>query len=398
MAGILEGIRVMDMGHHIAIPAAGAVLADWGADVIKVEPLTGDQLRGAIRIQGVDTGATNSGFEFLNRNKRSIALDLKQKPGKDIFDKLVKLSDVFISNYQLGALEKLKADYATLSQLNPAIIYGVLSGYGTKGAEKDEKGFDFTSGWARSGTQHLMAVPGSYPPAQRAGMYDRTAGLHCVAAVCAALLHREKTGKGQEFDYSLYHVGVYNIASDIQNALVGVPERLQDRTRAGPLWNSYRAGNDRWFQLAMQTDEYWPGLCRAMERSDLENDSRFNSLKKRTENCEELIKIMDEVFASRDRDEWEGRFRENGVIYGRIETPLEVVNDPQALANDFFAEIDHPVEGKLKLINMPIKFHQNPAEVKTPAPELGQHTEEILLDLGYDWDDVSRLKEQNVIL
>jgi len=398
MAGILEGVKVIDMGHHIAIPAAGAVMADWGADVVKVEPLTGDQIRGAMRVQGVDTGAVNSGFEFLNRNKRSIALDLKQRPGKEIFDKLVKISDVFISNYEVGALKNLKADYATLSQINPGIIYGVLSGYGTKGPDKDEKGFDFTSGWARSGTQHLMAVPGSYPPAQRAGMYDRTAGLHCVAGVCAALLNREKTGKGQEFELSLYHVGVYNIASDIQNALVGLPERQQDRTKAGPLWNSYRAGDDRWFQLAMQTDDYWPGLCRAMERSELENDPRFNSLQKRTENCEELIKIMDEVFASINRDEWEKRFKENGVIYGRIETPIEVINDPQALANDFFTEVDHPVVGKLKLITMPVKFHQNPASVKTPAPELGQHTEEIILDLGYNWDDISNLKEKRVIL
>jgi crotonobetainyl-CoA:carnitine CoA-transferase CaiB-like acyl-CoA transferase len=148
----------------------------------------------------------------------------------------------------------------------------------------------------------------------------------------------------------------------------------------------------------MQTDEYWPGLCRAMGRPDLENDDRFDSLQKRSDNCRELIKIFDDVFAILSRDEWEKRFKENGVIYGRIEKPVEVVNDPQALANDFFSEVDHPVAGKIRLINMPIKFRQNPGEVKTPAPALGQQTEEILLELGYDWEYISRLKENRVIL
>jgi crotonobetainyl-CoA:carnitine CoA-transferase CaiB-like acyl-CoA transferase len=400
MAGILEGLKVVEMGNNIAIPAAGAILADWGADVVKVEPLTGEMMRGMGSVQGVKVTGVNMQFELLNRDKRALALDLKKESGKTILHQMVKLSDVFIANYEVSALKKLQLDYTTLSKLNPQLIYAVVTGYGTKGPDKDERGFDFTAGWARSGTQHLMAEGGGTPPAQRAGMYDRTTGMHTVAGVCAALFNREKTGKGQEIELSLYHVGVYTIATDIQNALNGLPSPPNDRRKASsPLWNSYRAGDDRWFQFAMlQSDIHWPGLCQAMERPDLEHDPRFNTMYKRAENCEELIHIMDEIFSSRDRNEWEKRFRDNEVIYGRIETPEEVVNDPQAYANDFFTEIDHPKTGKMKYVTMPVDFRQNPASVKTPSPEVGQHNEEILLELGYSWDDISHLKEQGVIL
>ena len=400
MAGILEGLKVIEMGNNIAIPAAGAILGDWGADVIKVEPLAGEMMRGMGSVQGVKVIGVNMQFELLNRDKRALAVDLKTDKGKAILHKMVETSDVFIANYEVNALKKLELDFATLSSINPRIIYAVVTGYGSRGPDKDERGFDFTAGWARSGTQHLMAEQGGTPPSQRAGMYDRTTGMHAVAGICAALFNREKTGKGQEIELSLYHVGVYTIATDIQNALNGLPSLPNDRTKAtSPLWNSYRAGDDRWFQFAMlQSDVHWPGLCRAMEHPDLEKDPRFETMYKRADNCVELIKIMDDVFSTRPRNEWEKRFRDNQLIYGRIETPEEVVNDPQAYANDFFTEIAHPKTGRMKYVTMPVDFRQNPASVKTPSPEIGQHNEEILLELGYSWDDISSLKEQKVII
>ena len=351
------------------------------------------------RVQGVHMHGVNMQFELLNRDKKGLALDLKKEAGTAVVHQMVKNSDVFIANYEVSALKKLHLDYATLSRINPSLIYAVVTGYGTFGPDKDERGFDFTAGWARSGTQALMAEPGGAPPAQRSGMYDRTTGMHAVAGICAALFNREKTGKGQEIELSLYHVGVYTIGTDIQNALNDLPCMPNDRHRGSPLWNSYRAGDDRWFQFAMlQSDLHWAGLCRAMGRPDLENDPHFNTLQKRNENNVELIRIMDEVFATKPRKDWEKPFRQNGVIYGRIETPTEVVNDPQAHANGFFTEIDHPTTGRMKYVTMPVDFRQNPATVRVAAPQVGQHNEEILLSLGHSWEDISKLKEQGVIL
>jgi crotonobetainyl-CoA:carnitine CoA-transferase CaiB-like acyl-CoA transferase len=400
VSGILEGLKVIEMGNNIAIPAAGAIMGDWGADVIKVEPLGGEMMRGMGRVQGVQMGSVNMQFELLNRDKKGLALDLKKPQGTKIIHQLVESSDVFIANYEVSALKKLHLDYQTLSQVNPRIIYAVVTGYGSMGPDKNERGFDFTAGWARSGTQHLMAEQGGTPPSQRAGMYDRTTGMHAVAGVCAALYNRERSGKGQEIELSLYHVGVYTIGTDIQNALNGMPSLPNDRRKASsPLWNSYRAGDDRWFQFAMlQSDIHWAGLCRAMDRPDLERDPRFENQRTRSENCEQLIRVMDDIFAGKPRSEWEARFRSNGVIYGCIETPAEVVKDPQAHANAFFTEIDHPKTGRMKYVTMPVDFRQNPATVRFASPEVGQHNEQILGDLGYSWEDISRLKAEEVIL
>jgi len=406
MAGVLEGIRVIDMGHVVAVPAAGAILADWGAEVIKVEPLTGEiyrGLRGSQRVPRVielSGGQLNWAIEVLNRNKRGLAIDLKKDSGRNILYQLIKGMDIFISNYESGALKGLKLDYATLSQLNPRLVYAVLTGYGTVGPDKDERGYDYAAAWARAGAQYLIGEPGSPPPPQRPGFMDRVAGAHVVAGVLAALLHRERTGQGQELEFSLYHSGVWTLAEDIQAALVGAPLPKHERAKAAsPLWNAYRSQDNRWFQLVMlQSDLHWPDFCRAIERPELENDPRFNSADARGENGEELVRILDEIFASRDAAEWERRFRQNKCIYGRVLAPIEVTTDEQALANNFFAEIDHPVARKLKVVTTPVKFCQNPASVKAPAPEIGRHTEEILLEMGYSWDDIARLKEEGVIL
>ena len=394
------------MGHVVAVPSAGALLADWGAEVIKVEPPSGEMLRGIRRTLGMDTVAKSDGVEVhwviqvLNRNKKGLAVDLKQESGRDVLYKLVERVDVFMSNYELGSLERLGLDYATLSQLNPKLVYATLTGYGTVGPDKDERGFDYSAAWARSGMQYLIGEPGSPPPPQRPGLMDRVAAADIVAGVLAALLHREKTGKGQELRCSLYHTGVWSLCWDIQGALMGIPVPKHDRTKASnPLWNTYRAKDNRWFMLVMlQADVHWPDFCRAIERPELENDPRFNNMEVREQHSEELIVILDDVFASQNMEEWERRFRENNCIYGRVATPGEVTVDPQASANEFFAEIDHPSVGHMKLVNTPVKFCQNPASVRTPAPEIGQHTEEILLDLGYGWEDISQLKEQGVIL
>lgn len=406
MSGPFEGIKVIEMGHIVAVPSAGAILADWGAEVIKVEPLTGEATRGIRRFLGVPfiqefkRGTIHWGFELLNRGKKGLALDLRQDRGREIIYKLVQESDIFISNYELSVLERLKMDYDTLSRLNPKLIYGVLTGYGTVGPDKDERGFDYAAAWARTGIQHLIGEPGSPPPPQRPGLMDNVAAFHIVAGVSAALLYREKTGRGQKIEFSLFQTGIWTLCMDIQAALAGLPMPKDDRKKApNPLWNTYRTKDNRWFQLVMlQSDIAWPSFCRAIERPELENDPRFHNAEAREQHCEELIRILDEVIASKTMEEWEKRFREHNCIYGRVQTPQEVVVDPQALAIEAFAELEHPAAGRIKIVATPVKFSQTPASVRNPAPEVGQHNEEILLELGYSWDDITQLKEQKVIL
>ena len=406
MAGILEGIRVVDMGHVVAVPAAGAMLADWGAEVIKVEPISGEMARGLGRLSRTRTvleferGEVNLGIELLNRNKKGLALDLKKDSGREIFYKLIEKADVFMSNYEITALQRLGLDYANLSRLNPKLVSCVLTGYGTVGPDKDERGFDYSASWARAGFQYLIGEPESAPPPQRGGMMDRVAGVHVVAGILAALVHKERTGKGQEIELSLYHTGVWTISSDIQAALMGRLLPKTDRTDApSPLWNTYRSKDNRWFFLAMiQPDVHWPHFCQAIERPELENDPRFNIMENREQNCKELIRILDEIFSSKNMEEWGKRFKQNDCIYGPVQSPLEVTTDPQAIANGFFAEINHPAAGVMKIVTTPVHFQQNPASIRAPAPAIGQHTEEILLDLGYGLDDISRFKKQGVIL
>ncbi len=400
MSGVLDGIRVLSMGQVVAIPAASAVLSDWGAEVIKLEPLHGEQSRGQLKVQGSENRRGNWMIQVLNRNSKGLAVDLKSEAGRKIIYRLVEKCDVFLSNYELSSIQKLKLDYATLSRINPRLVYAALSGYGRVGPDKDERGYDFSAGWARSGMMYLIGEPGSPPVPPRAGMVDSIAGSYFVSSVCAALLKREKTGKGQEIDISLYHAAVWTLSLDIQNALGGGEPQKSSRVKANnPLWNSYRTQDNRWFWLAMlQPDPCWPGFCLAIDKPEMINDPKFNSMSARGQNCQELVRIIEEVIASKTMPEWEQCFRAHKVIYGRVQTPVEVVHDPQAIANHFFAEVDFPGEGKKKMVATPVNFHDNPASITSPAPEVGQHTEEILLDLGYTWDDISAFKDQKIIL
>ncbi len=405
MPGVLEGLRVIQMGHVVAIPCAGSMLADWGADVIKLEPPAGEIARGSAKSYGVSRELDLNGqvvnwvFELHNRGQRGMALDLKTRQGLDIFHNLIKESDIFISNYEVSALKSLSLDYNSLSRVNPKIIYGIVTGYGLEGPDKDQRGYDLTAAWARSGGQYQTADPNAPPPPQRFGVMDKTTSAHLVAGLLAAVIHRDRTGQGQEIDISLYHTAVWSLSTDIQSALVGLPFPRHDHARAqNPLANNYRSKDGIWFLLFNPRVEIaWEDLCAGLGRPDLIEDPRFNSDENRLKNVEGFIKELDAIFASKNFSQWEKWFRENNLIYSKVQTPTEVVNDPQAKANDFFAAVPYGKGAEMKLVNTPLNFHQNPGSIKGPAPEIGQHTEEVLLDLGYDWDDITRFKDEGVI-
>ncbi len=303
-----------------------------------------------------------------------------------------------MSNYEVSSLEKLKMDYASLSKINPGIIYAFICGYGTVGPLKDEGGYDRVSAWARAGFQYMLGEPGETPPMQRGGMMDRTIAPHAVSGILAALWHREKTGEGQEIEISLYHSAVWTLALDIQAALIGHPMTKAPRTETmNPLWNFYRTKDDRWISLGLlQPDRYWANFCKVIGKPELVNDPRFVDMEARMKNCVELVRIFDEVFATKTIEEWENILKGYDFIFSRIQSPEEVVTDPQALVNNFFVDLPG-YEGEIKILTTPVEFKQNPALVRTPAPEVGQHNEEILLELGYTWEDISKLKDQEII-
>jgi crotonobetainyl-CoA:carnitine CoA-transferase CaiB-like acyl-CoA transferase len=402
MAGPLEGVRVVELTLFQQGPVCGTKLGDMGADVIKVEPPTGDPARGFMRIIGTMVGlkGRNYYFENHNRNKRSIALDLKTERGMEIFLKLIDNADVFVTNLSIEAPLKMGIGPDELLKRNPRLIYAQASGWGRKGPDANALSFDYT-GIGRSGLMMSCGERGSPPAQVLPGLGDELGGMVCAWGVCAALYAREKTGKGQLVDTSLMGSITCMLSLVLSApAILGQEFPRENRRAAGnPIYNHYRAKDDRWFILAhLQPDRYWPNVCRAMGMPELEKDSRFDSIETRGANAEELIAIMDKQFLTRTRDEWFERFKKEGIIYTPIQSPKEVVNDRQALANDYVTWFDHPVLGKTRMVGFPWDFSRTPASIRREAPEFGQHTEEILLELGYGWEDITRLRDEKAIL
>jgi len=401
MAGPLDGVKVVEISMFQQGPVCGTKLGDLGADVIKVEPLTGDPARGMMRIMGAMVGlkGRNYYFENHNRNKRSIVLDLRKAKGLEVFLKLIDRADVFVTNLSIEAPMKMGIGSEALLARNPRLIYAQGSGWGRKGPDANEYSFDYT-GIARSGLMMSCGERGSPPAQVLPGLGDELGGMVLAWAVCAALYGREKTGKGQLVDTSL--MGSLMCMESLvlsAPAILGQEFPREIRAQAGnPLYNHYKAKDDKWFAIAhLQPDRYWANVCRALGMPELEHDPRFNSIEARGDHAKELIAIMDKKFDTKTRDEWFEVFKKEGLIYTPIQTPTEVINDPQAIANNYVVWFDHPVLGRTKMVGFPWDFSETPASIRREPPEFGQHTEEILLELGYTWDDITRLKDEKVI-
>jgi crotonobetainyl-CoA:carnitine CoA-transferase CaiB-like acyl-CoA transferase len=387
----LDGLKVIDMGHVVAGPTAGSILGDWGADVIKVEPIEGEWIRSYRghmepdpEIELPDGGRVHWLNELLNRSKRGIALDLKSARGREILLRLVDGADVFLSNHQARVLEKLGLGYEDLAARNPRLVYGMLSGFGPVGPEKDKRGYDQLL-WGRSGLSDAVTEPGGNLVVMRPAMADRIAGDQLVMGILAALWWRERSGRGQRVDASLYQAAMWTLALDVQPTALGLACRRFDRRESNnPLANLYRTRDDRWLMLAMiQSAKDWNGFCAAIERPDLRDDARFADGDARRRNCRELIEVLDQVFVMRDLREWEERLRAHDCIFERVQTYAEAIEDPQVLANDFLVETPHPVAGTLEYLGAPVRVGATPSRVSRPGPEIGEHTREVLLEAGY---------------
>ncbi|MBI4965111.1 MAG: CoA transferase [Desulfomonile tiedjei] len=401
MAGPLDGIRVIEISMFQQGPVAGMRLGDLGADVIKIEPKTGDPGRGFMRIIGAMVGlkGRNYYFEHCNRNKRSIVLDLKKPQAMEVLLKLIDTADVFLNNMSIQAPDRMGIGPEALLARNPGLIYAHASGWGRKGPDADEYSFDYT-GIARSGLMMSCGEKDAPPTQILPGIGDEVGALLCAWGVTAALYAREKTGRGQVVDTSLMGSVIATLGFIMAApSIMGAEFPREVRAQAGnPIYNHYRCQDGRWIAIAhLQPERYWPKVCKALDLERLEHDPSFATIEARSENAAQLVAIFDERFATRPRDEWLNILTQGGCICTPVQTPTEVSNDPQALANDYFTYLDHPVHGKTKMVGFPWDFSDTPATCRREPPELGQHTIEILTELGYTATEVEALRQDEVI-
>jgi crotonobetainyl-CoA:carnitine CoA-transferase CaiB-like acyl-CoA transferase len=396
----LEGIRILDMTMGQQGPVATQMLADMGAEVIKIEErVTGDVGRRLYAIMG-QKRPLDSYFENNNRNKKGIALDLKKEKGREIFFKLVEKSDVFVTNFRATAIKRLGLDYQTLSKINPKLIYAVGSGYGREGPDADKPSFD-TAALARGGLLSNVGQPGDPPSPMGFGLADQIGGGILAFGIAVALIARERTGLGQEVNTSLLGSQVWLGSLALAHYLFNgeFREREVDRKKvSNPLWNFYRCQDGKWLQLAMLPSEpYWPNFCEVMGLKHMEKNPRFESHQRRAENSRELIAMVDEIFANKPRKEWKKLLDERDLVWAPVNDYADVAADPQVIANQYIVHFDHPVGKRVKMVGFPVKLSRTPAEIRMPAPKLGQHTDEILFELGYSREDLIRMREGEVI-
>jgi crotonobetainyl-CoA:carnitine CoA-transferase CaiB-like acyl-CoA transferase len=329
-----------------------------------------------------------------------MTLDLSQENGQKVLYRMLGKADVLLMNFRPRELKKFNLEYSALSRINPGLVYANVTGYGRKGPDQDLPGYDFNAFWARTGILRVLLTPDMVPPTTPMALGDRVAALAFACGIMTALFLRERTGTGQEVDVSLFNTGVFVNASDIGGALVTGQDRQNvDREDLGNvLLGSYKTKDNRWLRIAVnQPDRYWSKVCAALGLAYLEHDPRFNSFESRIENHITLFKILEETFLTRTLDVWKVRLTSAGLPWAPVASLPEVISDPQARANDFFAAYDHPTYGLIEIVANPMHLSKSPAAVRRPAPEFGQHTEEILLENDYTWEDIAWFKEQGVI-
>ena len=395
MSGPLAGCRVIELAHIMAGPVAGLMLADMGADVIKVEKLSGDDTR---RFVPPTIEGESAAFLMMNRNKRGIVLDLKSEDGRQALQRLVRDADVLIENYRFGTMEKLGLGYESLRQLNPGLIYCEVSGFGRTGPYAHRGGFDLIA----QGMSGLMSItgeaPGRQPVKVGAPISDITAGIVAAMGIAAAFAHKLKTGQGQKVDTSLFEAAITH--TYWQSAIAfATGESPQAMGSAHPLNAPYQAFQtaDGWINIGAANQANWERMLTLIEAEELNDDPRFSSNAMRIENRVVLAETLSLVFLKHSTAHWLEAFEKAGVPAGPVLSITEMHADPQALARDMIVSTDHPVAGQVKTIGHPVKFSETPGGVKRPAPLMGQHTAEVLREIGYSESQIVAMAAAGVI-
>jgi formyl-CoA transferase len=395
---IFSGLKVVDLASFIAGPSAAVILSDFGADVIKVEPPSGDLWRHGHQIPPQPLAKDAYAWHLANRNKRGITLDLKSPSAQQVLEKLVKWADVFIVNTPHPARKKLKLEYDDVVQWNPRLIYADITGFGEKGPDADLPGFDITSYWARSGLLSMTRDAGAPPTWPVGGSGDNATAVGLYSAIVTALYRRERTGKGAYVTTSLLAEGVWSASVSIQAALVGAKfSAPHDRTHpANAALNVYRAGDGTWFVLIIAPDKL-AAVAKAIGRPELLTNPRFSDPAKLAANMPELTAILDQVFAAQPMAHWYEIFSGVHVTFGAVRGPQEVIDDPQLRLNDMVVPLEGAGGGLTSTISSPIQVH---GVAKAPArrgPGLGEHTEDILRELGFDAKDIDGLHASGAV-
>jgi crotonobetainyl-CoA:carnitine CoA-transferase CaiB-like acyl-CoA transferase len=404
MDRVMDGVRVVEVALYGLVPTTGAVLADWGADVVKVEhPETGDPVRGlaAFGVKPGDGGVTYL-WEVFNRGKKSVGIDIAHPQGRELLLRLVERADVFLTNFLEPARKKLGIDVEDVMARNPRIIYARGTGHGPIGPDADKGGFDGISYWARAGVS-TAAMPADYGypiglPGPAFG--DLQTGMHLAGGVAAALYRRERTGFSAVVDTSLLAAGMWAMQASIAGAYAIGAEELPkaDRRRPmNPLANIYRTSDDRFIALAMlEADRYWPGFCQAIGRPELVANERFATASLRRDNVGACVELLDQTFAQRTLAEWQSILATQDGQWAPIQTTREVLDDQQGLVNGYLQQVKYDSGASLPLVSVPVQF-DCAAPALRPAPDHGADTDAVLLDAGLAWEELLQLKEVGAI-
>ncbi len=400
MVAPLSGVRVVEATNWMAAPSAGAILADMGADVVKVEPPSGDAVRGLIRPPKVDGDGAKIDYSFTvdNRGKKSIAIAFNEPQGADVMRKLVSGADIFLCNLLPDRQARYGLDPETLMAETPRLVHATLTGYGLEGPDADRPGFDVTTFFGRGAITDSMSEPGTAAPNPRPAQGDHTTGLALVASILAALRMVDQTGEGQVVDVSLIATAAWTMATDLSAVLIDgrQPSKRDRRHLITPLANRFRSSDDRWMIFNMPEPRWWTKFCEATGQSALLDDPRFESPRDRFENMPELIDLIDEKLATKTMAEWGQIFDAAGLIWGPASTLAELANDPQAAAIGLFPEIEH-AGGSFRTVASPIGVRGADIAPRGLAPGIGEHTVELLESLGYDAAEIDALAASGLV-
>ena len=392
---VLDGVRVLEVAEHGFVPSAAAILAEWGANVVKVERPTGDPLRQIMAMGFVaDTGDFNFLFEQFNRNKRGVAIDLRTDEGRAALDKLIEWADVYITNFLPSARDKLRLNPDDIWAVNSRCVYAIGSGQGLKGPDADQGGFDAVSYWARGGLAHMLTPQGGQLVQPRGALGDAPGGAYLAGGVAAALFKRERTGEPTVVDVSLLGAAVWTLSNDlVPTTILGhePPRHVAGKSLSSVLVGSFRTADERWLSLNMlDPDRHWAPACRALGLDELIDRPEYATAAQRQERAPELHPIFVERIASLTLAELKERLSAHDTIYSAIASPVEVIDDPQVHANGYMPR--HPNHPRARLSSSPMQFDGQGLEITRAAPGIGEHTDEVFHEIGVEMAEIRRLR------